>query len=945
MEKFLHEVARFALKNYGQRLGEVTVVFPNHRASLFFLRYLGEELSHPAFSPGLMTITEVVNSFSSLNLVDSNRLLVDLYDLFCAYSGSDETFDDFYFWGEMLLSDFNEIDKYLIDTQQLFRNIESLKEIDAGFDFLSKEQLNYLSSFWEHLLTSKNSDSKSGFLKIWQILHPVYHEFYKQLSDKGLAYEGMLYREMVKHLDDYHKTWAGKPVFLVGFNALNRCEKKLFNFFQKHCEVSFFWDTDSYYLDRINHEAGLFMRENIREFPMPADFISPDISFDRDRCIEVVSVAGNTGQSVYVSDWLSRNKTEVSNRFDNTAVVLCDEKIMLPVLQSLPDSITDVNITMGYPFKSSFVYGLIRILSDLDKNSRQDADRQYIFYYRQVLSLLGHPLVGRSLNFDLDRFTRELTTQNKIYLKASDFSQDLVLQHFFSLPDTAENCRAYLHQIIAVLMAGLPDEQLIDKETLHLLYQTINRLHDSLFERTDKPAHTVSKRLFYQLLLKQLDSLAIPFEGEPLKGLQLIGFLETRCLDFDHVLMLSASDNHLPGNSHRNSFIPYNLRRGFGLPLAEHRQAMYAYYFYRLLHRAKTVSLIFDSRSDGMSRGEVTRYVNQIKYEAHQARLNFKTATFGFEPATGNLIVVPKTGRVARNLETHLLSTVHSPTALNTYLDCSLRYFFRYIEKIREPEEMVEKIDNLMFGRVAHVALELLYQPKIGCLIDKDWIRQIINNKLLLAQVISKALDQEYFKGSTHRLSGGNRLANRMIEKYVLQILLSDLELAPFQLLALEKAYSAPVIVQSGQKDYMLYIGGTIDRIDRINDQIRIVDYKTGRSESEITQLSHLFGSTKRNKAAFQTMLYASCYFETEQCTEALIPAVYGARAVFSDEFSPYFTFNKQNLIFQSHREVFLEMLKTTLTELVDMNRPFEPTNDLSRCENCPYNVLCNRKS
>lgn len=969
MEKFLESVAKYVYRTYGRNLGDLTIIFPNRRASLFFQKYLEKEIVNPVFVPNMTTIGDFVSSLSDYEIVDHNRQVIELYHIFVDVTQSAESLDDFYYWGEMMLSDFNEIDKYLVDASRLFQNIEDLESINSGYDFLSEEQLKYLSSFWDHLLSARDSSSKSDFLNIWKCLYSIYKRFREKLIAKEQACEGMIYRDMAENLIDRCSKWIDKPVCIVGLNALNECEHRLLNFLKVNAQTCFFWDYDSYYVDQKNHEAGVFMRDNLRKFPMPADFIVDFDNIKKMSNIDVISITGNTGQTVYTSRWLEQNKTIVTGKFDNTALVLCDENLLTSVIQTLPDFIKDVNITMGYPFRASVVYSLVSSIADIDKNSSSDVEGNSVFYYKHVLSLLGHPMMQLMTNDSFDKYYRQSHTQRQIYLKTSDFVDSQFLYSIFNLPKRGCDCRDYFRYIIDQLLEKLPEESVLEKETLYLLGLSINQLHDSLFVDEEKDGELISKRLFFKLLLKYLDGLSIPFEGEPLNGLQIIGILETRCLDFDNVILLSALDSNLPGNTRRNSYIPYTLRKGFGLPLYEHRQSMYAYYFYRLLQRAKHVSLVYDNRTDklGKGRGEVSRYVTQLKYEAPNIRVNELVGTFGFDIESEGEIMIKKEGRVAELLDDYFLNNVASPSAINTFLDCELKFYYKYIEKIKEPDEIVENIDNVTFGLIVHSVIEKLYSECKDGDITSAEIDSLLNDKLKINRALMEALT-EYLHTNTSNMDGDNTVIVEVILKLVNQILRLDKTIAPFRIIALEEKCNSEVTIEANNKIYNVKIGGIIDRVDKVlahedsgqnYEFVRVVDYKTGKSDvnlssvddmfgikkttgqSDDVDLSEIFGKTDRNKAAFQTMLYAYCYHNSKHPQEQIYPAVYGVRAMLSEDFSPLFNIDGNNLVYQRFSDAYILRLKQLLSLILDSKYPFRQTT--SKCEFCAYKDLCNR--
>ncbi len=941
MDKFLKQTASYLFDKYQSDLVNLTIVFPNRRAGIFFQKYLSQLINEPLFSPKITTISELVNNFTQLRADDPNSLIIELWRVYSKTTSTQESLDDFYFWGEMMLSDFNDIDKYLVDAEDLFRNIQSLKEIDYGFDYLSEEQLEYLSKFWRIVLNSKGSDDKISFLSIWEKLYPIYNNFKAKLNSEGRAFEGMLYRDVVENLDQHLIDVEGKNFAFIGFNALNKCEKKIFGFLKNNARTDFFWDYDEYYLKDDHNEASLFMKVNLYDFPMPDDFIVSFDNFSKLKTIDVISVPSFSGQASYASNWIEKNKASINSQFDNTALVLCDESLLLPMLNSLPINVDEINITMGFPVKNSSVYGLVKGIVDIDRNCRKNESGDAVFYYRNVLSLLNHPLLNSLLSDITDRLNMVVQKENKIYLTIGDLDKNPISKSIFTIPDKAINIKDYLHRILANLLAGVPNEDVLVKESLYQIYLAINRLHDSLFSGEEIP---ISKRLFFQLLIKSLDRLAIPFEGEPLSGIQLMGFLETRCLDFDNLILLSFNDERLPGKPNQHSFIPYTLRKGFDLPVIEQRNAMYSYYFYRLIQRAKTVSLVFDSRSEGMSRGEASRYVTQLKYEAKHLKINEIQAFFNFDPAENKTIEIKKTRELQQTIINNLTSHVISPTALSTYIDCNLKYYFSYVENIKEPDEVAEDIDQLLFGRITHLTLESLYKPFEGKEISKTNIERIIQNEKEIDYQLTEALKKEYFKGGNFNINGKNLLVFEIIKKCIVRILKYDSSIAPFVILGLEKKFIAKIDVESDEDTFTIEIGGTVDRLDSVGDSIRVVDYKTGKSEVKVKSIESLFvAAHDRNKAAFQTMIYSHCVAETLKTATPILPAVYGARSVFNVDFNPLFQAEGGNMIYQANSIEFIQLLKNLLEDIINPTIPFAQTANVNSCKFCPYNLMCKR--
>ena len=944
MEKFLQNVAAYLLEKYNNDLSEFSVVFPNRRAGLFFQKYLSRLVKKPVFSPHIYSISELVSSFSALQTDDQNSLVVALWKVFTRVTQHEESLDDFFYWGEMLISDFNDIDKYLVDAKQLFKNIESLKEIDAGFDFLSEEQIKFLSSFWKNILEVRNSADKNYFLSIWNKLYPIYTAFNDELIAGGKAYEGMIYRDMVINLKAKSSEWENRKIAFVGFNALNNCEKKLFSFFKNSCEALFFWDFDRYYMDAFHHEASFFMSANLKLFPMPFDFQVSDTNFSQLQHIDVIAVPGFSGQAVYASKWLADHGKTVTSEFDNTAVVLCDESLLIPVLNTLPDTIGDFNVTMGFPLKNSVVFALLKGIVDIDRNGRKNSDGILQFYYRNVLSLLHNPLLKPILGDSADRLNELVQKENKIYLTIHDFTENDLLQFVFNLPEDANEVKQYLHKIFEVIFHNLAEDDRLTRESLYQLYLLVNRLHLSLFNSKDENDRFITRKLFYQLLIRSAERMNIPFEGEPLSGMQIMGFLETRCLDFDNLLVLSFNDDKLPGNQHQHSFIPYSLKKGFDMPVIEHKNAMYSYYFYRLIQRAKNVTLVYDSRTEGMTRGEVSRYAVQLKYEASHLKVNEKQAVFNFDSSDNHKIVIEKTAGIKQALKDLVISKPISPTLLNTYLDCKLKFYFRYVEGIRESEEVMEEIDQMIFGRIAHLVMEGLYKPYVNTEVTSDVIKRLIADKNNLSRHLTGALRKEFFKSGNFDMNGKNILIYDIIEKYVIRILQYDLTIVPFTVLALEKEFLSTILVGENDNQAEVKIGGIIDRLDQTGNRIRVVDYKTGKADSSVKSVESLFvPSDKRNKAAFQTMIYARGVCADDRYELPVVPSVYGAREVFAPGFDPAFQLAGQTLIYQEAGGEFENYLSALLEEILLDDISFTQTEDERKCTHCPYNAICNR--
>lgn len=939
MSKYLMQIASYLYAKQGDALSNTTIVFPNRRAGLFFQKYLSSILDHAIFSPEIITISDLIRKITDLRAVDPTIAIIELYDVYKEITKSSETIDDFFFWGEMMLADFNDIDKYYIDAQKLFKNIDSLKEIDEGFDFLSEEQLQILSTFWSNILNTKGSSDKEKFLSLWKYLYPIYQTFNDRLIKKGIASEGQLYRQAALNLDKSFSDDERQYIF-IGFNALNVCEKKIFDYLRINRNGLFFWDYDKYYIGKPYHEASTFLSENLKRYPMPDDFVVEFDNLQNIKEIEVIAVPGFMGQASFAGEWTKNIAPHRTDPFDSTAIVLCDEGLLIPIMNNISDSVESMNVTMGYPVKDSSVFSLVKSIADLDRNSR-DKDGTLYFYYRTILNILNHPLLKPHLGESIAQIELNVRQKNQIYLSADGLGKEPLVQYIFNIPTEISQCETYIQHILLTLFDLSSEEDIINKECLYQCHLALSRLGESL------KGQEISKKLFYQLLSRSFERLTIPFEGEPLSGLQIMGFLETRCLDFNNLLILSMNDNKLPGSVSGHSFIPYSLRHGFGLPSIEQKNAMYAYHFYRLIQRAEKVFMVYDSRNDSAGVGEISRYITQLKYEAPFSNIKFTQGKFSFSPLTSEPIRIEKDEEKMGQLIDFLTTREEplSPSAISTYLFCTLKFYFKYIEKIHESDDVSEEIDQILFGKIAHKAIETIYGSMINKVVTSEWIQSILDNEIHIQKCLRDALSLEFFKGGNSDLIGQNVLIYDIILKYLKKILNYDKEkTAPFTVISLETKYETTVNIEKENKNIAIRIGGTIDRLDEVNGKIRVVDYKTGKADSTIRTIEDLFLPQKSNKTALQTLLYSMAVADTLKDPHKIIePAVYGARSVFNNDFDPYFWMNKDRVNYNAQSDKFKEGLKKLLSDMINPDVPFKQTEEEINCSICPYKSLCNR--
>lgn len=616
MRGFLGEVAADLYGRYGREVSELTVLFPSRRARLFFTDALSELADAPLWQPRWQTVDELMSEISGLRSGDRIRLITELYAIYAEFHP--EPFDRFYAWGDLLLNDFDTIDKYLVDADRLFRNISDLKELEADVSYLTPGQLHILRSFWANLLGGGDlSEEKRRFLTVWRTLAEVYRRFKARLAELGIAYTGMIQRAAAERIAAGGFAFADsvrRRYVVAGFNALTECEKRLFRFLATNAETDFYWDYDAYYTADCRQEAGLFVRENLRMFPPRADLSHE--AMRRPKRIETVAASSDAVQCKYAARILADLVAQNGGRSlgKETAVVLTDENLLMPLLYALPPEAGGVNVTMGYPLRQTLAYTFVERLLDLQRHRRTKGGQTH-FYHVDVMGLLAHPYVAVSDPATVAALQAEIVENRRITVAADHLGRNVLLRLLFSEAVGWRSLTRYLTDVIAaaVRVPYAEEDARRRVEFLVLASEHIARVGNSL----ESCGMDVPDEVYFSLVRRTLQQLRIPFEGEPLEGLQVMGILETRNLDFENVVILSMNDDNFPGNLlSQPLFIPYNLRMAYELPTPEHHEGVYAYYFYRLLQRARNVWMLYCSRADDKSTGEPSRYIYQLDYES-----------------------------------------------------------------------------------------------------------------------------------------------------------------------------------------------------------------------------------------------------------------------------------------------------------------------------------------
>jgi CRISPR/Cas system-associated exonuclease Cas4 (RecB family) len=952
MEAFLKEVATYLYQNHNQELKDTCLVFPNRRAGVFFSRYLSQMIDKPVWIPPIRTIANLMKEISGYQPGDPLTLVYDLFNVYKGKKKSDETFDEFYYWGEMLLNDFDDIDKYLVDPAQLFQNLADLKVLEEQFT-LPEEKIKIIREFWVNVKIHETSPLKENFISLWEILHDIYLNFSKVLQSKGVAYEGMMYRKVLDKIKrDSDAITPYKRFAIIGFNALNECEKEFFKYLKKNDLADFFWDYHPYYIDNTWHEAGYFLRENLIMFPQPSGYKWIE-SREFNANIEIVSVPSEIGQAKIIPTILDRLHNQQSDLIE-TAIVLSDEQLLIPVLSSIPETINNVNVTLGYALRFTPVYSFFENMVALQRNLRKNNEGVVRYYHRDVSAMLNHPYVQMICASEANKLLDYIVTYNRIFLTVEELARHDYLRQIFP------NCQSSSEFLDYLVKIGSKTAYLLNKPdgestsaNFHGEYwltfiTALNRFKDVL----NKDQIPLEIPTLIKVLRKITAGLSIPFKGEPLAGLQVMGVLETRTLDFENIIVLSANEGTLPRSEASSTFIPYNLRKGFGLPTIEHQDAVYAYYFYRLLQRAKNVTLVYNSQAGNRS-SEMSRFLFQLKYEptfhVKEFSMNFRISL-----SEEKDIIITKTPSVMQELYnfTELAKEPRhlTPTALNAYLECRLKFYFHYVAHIREKEDVTEDIEGSMFGKLLHYAMERIYTPYLRKEMSGSDFDHLIGGSSLTEKAVLEAFATEYFKkeGETPQLHGKSLVVKEILQKYVKRILEFDRSLAPLTLLEFEKTFQYTLGIEVAGQQIPVVLGGKIDRIDQTNGLFRVIDYKTGKVENKFERIEQLFevSGKKRNKEVLQILLYSYILGHDKDYNHLPIaPGLYGLRDIFKLDFDYHIVEGKNSRVekFSQFSDAYLEGLVDILKEMYDPSNEFSKTPDKKVCEYCDYKEICHR--
>ena len=977
IQPFLKQVA----DHYHDR-GDISsrcFVFPNRRSMVFFRKWLSMRVAEsasdgagkPVIAPQMMTINDLFYRIGGLNVTDKVTLLVELYECYRELNPKAEPLDEFIFWGDVILADFNDVDKYLASPKQLFANVADYKAIQDTYSYLTETQRCAIENFVSHFndrsgkltvnLDSDDPNVKERFLQIWNLLYPLYSMYNERLRSKGMAYEGMVYRAFAES-DDFSPE---SSYVIVGLNALNECEKKLLRRLRDLGKTEFCWDWSGDMIRDERNRSSFFMADNVKEFP---PVFMPDDGGMRRPSFNTLSVPSSYGQVKHVAPILERigYKDDALRSSSDTAVVIPDESLLMPLLNSIPENIQDINVTMGYPMSASELYVLVSDVAKMQMHLRRK-DSGWHFYHRQVWDILSSGIMKSLAAADEMAECREriaaVRREGRYYIHQDDFSGHPLLEVIFrpvavepSAADAVQTdaLASYLQEVIAFLAPMLARDpgMALELEFARKCYSSINSL------RAKKLA--VQPSTFVRLLDSLMSGLTIPFKGEPLKGLQIMGPLETRALDFRNVIILSCNEGMFPRRNVSSSFIPPELRKAFFLPTYEYQDAIWAYYFYRLVSRAENVWMVYDSRSEGLKRGEESRYIKQLRYhfgadvQHHVAEAETASSREAGED-------MEKTDEMMERIS----RMTWSVSALQNYVVCPMKFCFQSVLKLRKEEDVAESLDNAMIGNVYHNAMWALYHGEEAMMSDDPFEKlegsasdgmPVVTTVYLESwldredDVRGKVVSLMKAELKADEITGRDLVVQRVIVRYVMETIRKDLLLlsrygsAGFEIIGLEKKVYADL--------YGVPFFGVVDRIDSlVPGMVRMVDYKTGNDSPSVIAVTDemaqdvvekIFDSAYETRKAYKAALQFHVYDRMAQASGIasgqgqLCNSLYAAADLFRNVPSVYPSSGRFG-------ELMDERLASMIDEIRDRNVPFRKTQETEACRYCDYRMICGR--
>ncbi|MBY0245227.1 MAG: PD-(D/E)XK nuclease family protein [Sphingobacteriaceae bacterium] len=969
MKPFLEEVAEDIIAKYGENLQNCAVIFNNKRPAAYLQKHLANVLQKPFWSPSFYTIQTFFQLSSSLKTADSLTQFFTLYSVYneLLLSEGKKPFDlaKFYPLASTILSDFAQIDNDLVAVNDLFKELEDIAQIDAQFDYLTDDQKTFLTNFWASYSEGKHKNQQEQFIQMWRRMPLLYQKFHAKLAQSERSTVGNLYRQLASTPNDFYKKFD-KLIF-VGFNALSKTEKKLFEKWQNEGVAVFYFDTDVYYMDDINQEAGLFMRQNLNQNKL-INALGESKAYiqSETKTINVYKAQGQVAQAKIIHEELKNDylNHKQADGIGKIGIVLADESLLLPVLQTIPTHYEDesqkeikvnLNVTMGYALVASSVYGLVDLW--LSTQAQLNTKDKQSVNFNEVDAFLAHPLILISEK-EKDVFSNSMLKAQSVEVSLAKLqAQGGMFELFFTPICQASDAPQKLKNVLSQVFEQQQTANVLkqtDAELLAAAIKELNKLEDALTEHVDKflkqdeqVTQKISKSFVLSLIQKVLKSIAVPLAGEPLNGIQVMGLLESRNLDFEQLYVLGINEGILPQANAANTFIPDGIRRAYGLPVLENQNAISAYMFYRLLQRSKNITLVYNAQQDNNTTGEPSRFLHQLEYESG---CNFKYFQQQQELSVKakEVSMVEKTTEVMERLDKYLNGEISlSPSAFTSYLNCPLQFYYRYIAKIEEPKTIQKKVEANSLGTMLHYVMQKIYEDlkSKNPIITAERIKAAHKN---IPSLCKKAYNHTIFEdeNKTDELKGRQLLVFEILKKYVEIYLNYDEKIAPFEIIGLEENLETSFEFEVNGVKKNIRLKGTIDRIDKINGITRIVDYKTGSDSLKYAPIADMFNPElgKLNKAFVQTMLYTHIYEQVKGKKE-VEPNLYIIKMIEKEGTKFVESINRKSTVLESEflasqKEEFSIFVQQSLAELFNKDIPFQSTEINQNLNYSPYLVL-----
>jgi len=944
---FLEKLTDTIYARYGEDISKICFVLPNRRAGLYLKKYLALKIKKAIWAPSIFSIEDFVCHITGLQKADPTELLFDFYNIYVSFEGEKaQSFEEFMNWAQILISDYNDADMNLADTVALFQYLNEAKAI-------SKWNLEITP------LTKHESD----YLRFYNSLSKYYTRLTTHLLAKNIAYQGLIYKKAAENIDEYVKKNEYSNIIFAGFNALTASEEKIIKTLSLSAKAEIFWDADNYYVNNRNQEAGTFIRKFKDDWGLK-DFNWIDDSFATDeKNITITGVPLHIGQAELAGQLLSEMTEELANS-ENTALVLADESLLIPMLYAIPENVKDINITMGYPLKDSPVHSLFSNVFTLHENSKKYSSANTIrFYQKDIVNLFNHPyfrLISSNSKdtFQTSKFLDSLKT-NRIFQKQEEIINELKDTFAASFFNNVNDNPLLLLEMFVLLIGHVRDTLIankkydqknsdIDIEYLFHYAVIITKIRNLLNEYHFIKDIKTLRKIFTGLV----ETSTIPFYGEPLKGLQIMGMLETRSLDFENIILLSVNENILPAGKFQSTFVPHDIRKEMGLDTYKQKESIFAYHFYRLLQRAKNVQIIYNTQTNDFGSGEKSRFLTQIIKElpVYNSKIKIEEKLLINENSLSGLdepIIISKSEEIIDELKM-LAEKGISPSAMNTYISCSLRFYFQYVEKIEEIEETAETIDAATLGSTVHYVLQELYKEYVAKVVNAEDIRKM---PALVEKLTEEGFIKNYPQGDIK--TGKNLLIAKVAIKFIQNFLqqeakfLEDMKQSNkyLSIVGLEERCETNIHIKTNTGEAIpIKVKGFIDRVDLVDGALRIIDYKTGlinKNELKFDSWEELISEPKLAKS-LQLLTYAYLYNKKHN-SENVSTGIITFRNMSKGFLSVSCPESTDSIIYKQKLEKIEEALISLISEIFNNKIPFAQTDDLAICRNCPFAGVCNR--